>query len=387
MAALGGAFNQEFKEAVEFFRQKEVQGTLRWDSIWQSAHNHSFVVAGAMKTDLLADLQAAVAPLQKQSLETFRKNFFALVEKHDWHGWTGEGTEKGRAWRTRVIFETNVSTAYAAGRWKQLNDPDLLKILPFWKYVHDDGVKHPRLPHKHWGDIGLTLPHDHPFWKTHFPPNGWFCHCRVTAVKQPAAGDATEPPEGWNAIDKKTGAPRGIDKGWAYAPGASVSDGIRKIMAEKAAALPEQLSKDILETGLSSKAFADWYASPSKGTAWPMARIPDEDAQAIGAKNGVRVGHFSDETAIKQRREHPDLTPEDYTRAQDVIDRHTNKAQDGPNNMIYVRETAGDNGGYVLVVKATQTGKALWVTSFRRLHRKEAAQDSEIRRLLKKERK
>ncbi|GAB4404362.1 MAG: hypothetical protein OHK0048_23860 [Rhodoferax sp.] len=41
----------------------------------------------------------------------------------------------------------------------------------------------------------------------------------------------------------------------------------------------------------------------------------------------------------------------------------------------------------VLVVKATQTGKALWVTSYRRLSRQEAQRDAEIRRLLKKERK
>jgi hypothetical protein len=38
----------------------------------------------------------------------------------------------------------------------------------------------------------------------------------------------------------------------------------------------------------------------------------------------------------------------------------------------------------VLVVKATRTGEGLWVTSYRRLHRKDAVRDSEIRRLLKK---
>ncbi|GHT99969.1 hypothetical protein AGMMS49960_06810 [Betaproteobacteria bacterium] len=226
MAALNGAFGQAFEEAVDFFRQKEVKGTTRWDDIWQSAHDRSFVVAGAMKTDLLHDLQAAVAPLERQGLETFRKNFQAIVEKHGWHGWTGEGSAKGEAWRTRVIFETNVSTAYAAGRWRQLNDPDLLKLRPYWKYVHDEGVKHPRPLHKQWGDMALTLPHDHPFWQTNFPPNGWFCHCRVIAVRRPADGAATEPPEGWNLLDDKTGAPPGIDRGWGYAPGASLTGDI-----------------------------------------------------------------------------------------------------------------------------------------------------------------
>ena len=30
----------------------------------------------------------------------------ALVEKNGWHGWTGEGTAKGEAWRTRVLGVT-----------------------------------------------------------------------------------------------------------------------------------------------------------------------------------------------------------------------------------------------------------------------------------------
>ncbi|MDR2165547.1 MAG: hypothetical protein LBO79_08010 [Zoogloeaceae bacterium] len=53
--------------------------------------------------------------------------------------------------------------------------------------------------------------------------------------------------------------------------------------------------------------------------------------------------------------------------------------------MIYVREEESEaRGGYVLVVKATKTGEALWITSYRRLPRSEAERDSEIRRLLKK---
>ena len=89
-----------------------------------------------------------------------------------WTGWTGEGTKAGEAWRTRVIYQTNLMTSYAAGRRAQLLDPDLVKRRPFWRYVHNDSVTHPRPHHKSWGDMRLTLRHDHPFWETHFPPNG-----------------------------------------------------------------------------------------------------------------------------------------------------------------------------------------------------------------------
>ncbi len=116
-----------------------------------------------------------------------------------------------------------------------------------------------------------------------------------------------------------------------------------------------------------------------------MARLPDADAQALGEKQDVRVAYLSAESAGKQAREHPELTPAEYVQAQQVVDQATAKAQDG-DSLIYIQEIAaeGDSGGYVMVVKATATGRALWVTSFRRLHRQQALRDSEISRLLAK---
>ncbi|MDR3213515.1 MAG: hypothetical protein LBT71_06310 [Azoarcus sp.] len=125
-------------------------------------------------------------------------------------------------------------------------DPDLLSRRPYWQYQHSDGIKHPRLLHKAWGDTRLTLRHDHPFWQTHFPPNGWGCGCTVKAVRTPADGAATAPPDGWDAINPQTGEPAGIDKGWGYAPGASVADELRNFVAEKAAKLPRPLRHDFL---------------------------------------------------------------------------------------------------------------------------------------------
>lgn len=242
---LDSGFDISFQEQVEFFRQKLNLPTEAWDDIWQEAHDRAFVVAGAMKADLLDDLRQAVdkAISQGTSLETFRKDFAAIVGKHGWQGWTGEGTPGGFAWRTRVIYETNLRSSYAAGRWQQLNDPGLAKLMPYWRYVHNESVLHPRPLHQAWGASRLTLPRDHPFWKTHFPPNGWGCRCRVTAVPAPRQGDATEPPEGWDVPDD-TGKLPGIDKGWAYAPGANVKGELDTLVDAKVAALPPPIASD-----------------------------------------------------------------------------------------------------------------------------------------------
>lgn len=234
---------QQFQEQIEFLRGKLNLPSETWRDIQRAAHDRAFVVAGAMKADLLADLRKAVEEAVKgSSIGEFRKQFSQIVAKHGWTGWTGEGSKAGEAWRTRVIYQTNMMTSYAAGRRAQLLDPDLLQRRPFWRYVHNDSVTHPRPHHKRWGDTRLTLRHDHPFWETHFPPNGWGCKCRVVAVAAPDGEDATLPPEGWDETDPRTGAPVGIDEGWNYAPGARASDELRSFVQEKLIEYPPAIS-------------------------------------------------------------------------------------------------------------------------------------------------
>ncbi len=181
-----------FAEQIAFFRQKLNLPTERWTDIQRAAHDRAFVVAGAMAADLLDDLRGAVdkAIAGESTLADFRRDFLATIEKHGWQDFTGDdratqGRAGGRAlaWRTRTIYHTNILASRAAGRWQQLHDPALLAERPYWRYVHSDFVSNPRPQHKAWGDAGLTLPHDHPFWKTHFPPNGWGCFPADTPVR------------------------------------------------------------------------------------------------------------------------------------------------------------------------------------------------------------
>lgn len=246
-------FNAPFAEQLAFFRQKLNLPTEAWDDIERMAHDRAFIVAGAQGADLLEDLRGAVdgAIENGTGLGQFRKDFKRIVAERGWTGWTGEGSKGGEAWRTKVIYQTNMATSYAAGRWKQLNDPELLKILPYWQYHHNDSVMNPRPLHVSWD--GLTLPPDHPFWRTHFPTNGWGCMCWVTAVSKEKymlaiANGKGQPPEGWDAIDPKTGAPVGIDKGFDYAPGASlgtdsIDPALQDFAVRKINALPPEISQ------------------------------------------------------------------------------------------------------------------------------------------------
>lgn len=233
-------FNQPFAEQLAFFRQKLNLPTERWDDIERAAHDRAFMVAGAQGADLLADLRGAVdkAIEKGTGLDAFRKDFKALVAKNGWTGWTGEGSKAGIAWRTKVIYQTNMDTSYAAGRWQQLNDPELLKVMPYWQYRHSDSVLHPRPLHVSWN--GITLPPGHIFWTTHFGPNGWGCHCYVIAVSQAAFMNAIANGKGPANVPNGT---EGIDPGFDYAPGSRMDISLRQIVQDKLINYPPAITK------------------------------------------------------------------------------------------------------------------------------------------------
>ena len=229
MTTFEQAIDLPFQEAIDFFRGKVRMPTDHWTDVWKEAHSHAFMVAGAATDDLLADFQEAIAKALEQgtTLETFRKDFDAIVERH---GWNYNGTP---GWRSRVIYETNLSTAYSAGRYAQLTDEDTLTAFPYWTYFHGDSA-HPRPQHLAWN--GMTLRADDPFWNSHYAPNGWGCKCSVRPTSEAGLGrmgksgpDTAPPLEMREWRNPKTGAihqvPVGIDAGFDYNPGKAWQEG------------------------------------------------------------------------------------------------------------------------------------------------------------------
>ena len=103
-----------FKEQIAFFERKLNLPTHSWIDIYAAEHEWAFTVAGASKEDIVADFRTAVdkAIRDGTTLETFRKDFDTIVAKH---GWAYNG---GRNWRSKVIYDTNLATSRAAGRWQ-----------------------------------------------------------------------------------------------------------------------------------------------------------------------------------------------------------------------------------------------------------------------------
>lgn len=253
-------FGKPFKFQVAAFRLRlaDMRDTSVWTDLWQSEHDRAFMVAGATKAGILADLAAAVdkAIAQGTGYEAFKKDFRKIIAEKGWLlSPAGQGKDGKGAWRARLIYRTNMSTSYAAGRMAQL----VAGNYPFWVYRHGASLE-PREQHLAWD--GLILPPDHPFWATHAPPNGWGCSCYVlgahslTAAKILGGKPDLKLPDNWQALDPRTGAPRGIDRGWAYAPGATVSRTLDAI-ADKVVSMPGMLAADLLASW-PERLFAAW---------------------------------------------------------------------------------------------------------------------------------
>lgn len=216
-----------FPEAAEFFAKKIKLPSSGWTDIWQEHHSQAFVVAGATTDALVEDFYNALAQARESGgFAEFQKAFPEIVKKH---GWSHNGAP---GWRAKIIYDTNVTQAYNAGREQQMQAVKHLR--PYGIYDHTS-IEHPRLEHKAWD--GLIIPLDDPWWDTHTPQNGWGCKCRKRSLSRVEAerrwkqagkeGPDQAPPIEWeeklvgkNGSNPRTvRVPKGIDPGFAYNPG------------------------------------------------------------------------------------------------------------------------------------------------------------------------
>lgn len=237
--AEGGRFNLPFQEALDYLRQKVSLPSKTYRALIGRAHDRGFVVAGATKEALIEDIRAAVdrAIEQGWTPRQFHERFEEIVAQHGWTDWTGEDTPEGRAWRARIIYGTNLRSSYAAGRWKQMTDPDLVKVRPYWQYRH----AFTRIPLRPRPDHVLLdmliLAWNDRWWLRYYPPNDYECSCGVATLSMSdmkrlgkTGPDPTPTIETYKAKDPLTGEwydqPEGIAPGWDHAPGRDWVEGL-----------------------------------------------------------------------------------------------------------------------------------------------------------------
>jgi len=260
-------------EAVAYLQGRGLlTPTFSWQDLWQDEHAHAFTVSRLARPDILESLRDGITRSVEGDLSRrdWTRNARELLQKEGWWGKktvrepspSGRGQGEGggelltttfNPARLKLIFDTNTRMAAAAGQWQRIARNK--STHPYIRYItqRDEKVRH---AHRAWDN--LTLPVDHPFWKTHFPPNGWRCRCRVVSMSQ-REYDAGLSPNGQTLnktapeikmrdwTNKRTGevsrVPEGIDPGFAYNPGLAAAR--QSNMAQVAAAKLAQVTPDL----------------------------------------------------------------------------------------------------------------------------------------------
>ena len=377
------------EKAVEFFRQKGFKIGFDYRDVWQTEHQAAFTVAKAMQMDLLRDIREQLDAALELGLPfaNFRDALMPNLVRRGWWGRammtdpkTGEAKEVqlGSTRRLKVIYDTNLRTAHAEGQWDRIQASK--EALPYLMYDHTPSA-YERKEHAAWD--GMVLPADDPWWQSHYPVKAWGCKCRVVQmskrqVDRMGAKIGKAPQERYvDYLNKRSGetsrVPAGVDPAFHYPPGGRRAS-LVKHLAERIEQVPSELKSTAVRS-VTSEAFTSWAANPVG--AFPVAVLPQQYITMLGASTDVV--RLSAETMIKQQRVHPELAASEYAFVQDTVDRGRGIYETDGSIVFLLEEDR-----YVSVVKATASGKALFLTSFRRLSSEDAKRQREIQRLLKK---
>jgi len=224
------------REAVDFFRAKGFTVGFDHRDVWQDEHASGFTVAKAMRYDILADIRRAAdsALADGKTFQQFRDELEPVLREKGWWGKAEQTDPKtgetrtvrlGSPRRLKTIYNVNLRTAQAAGRWRRIQRTKDRR--PYLRYV---AVLDNRTRPQHRAWHGTVLPVSHEFWTRYYPPNGWNCRCIAVqlskrdldrfgyAVTEKAP---TTPPRSYlnPRTGERTQVPQGIDPGFAHNPG------------------------------------------------------------------------------------------------------------------------------------------------------------------------
>ena len=265
--ALAVNFDLPPDRALEFFRSKGLAPSFAWQDMLHDEHDRAFTIAKMLDLDLLSDVKGYVdrAIAEGWTLARFIEELKPELVRRGWWGealmrdpQSGELREVrlGSPRRLRVIYDTNLRTAYTAGHWARIRET--ANVAP---YVMYSAVLDARTRPQHRAWHGLVLRHDDAWWLAHTPPNGWGCRCGVIQLSARdlarlgrTGPDAAPPTATRDWTNPRTGeivpVPLGVDPGFGYAPGATFRSRAElavQLAREKARAAPEELRAAFLE--------------------------------------------------------------------------------------------------------------------------------------------
>ncbi len=378
------------KEALEYFRDKDLRVGFSYQDVWGQEHAHAFTVAKAMQVDILDDIRGAVddALAQGKTFQQFAKELKPTLVKKGWWGkqestdpLTGEKqlVQLGSPRRLKTIYRANMRSARAAGQWQRIQRTK--KSHPYLLYGLGPSEHH-RAEHAAWS--GIILPVDDPWWQTHYPQNGWGCKCWVRQISRREYGRLTEtgkyitdaPPiktKRW--VNKRTGeelaVPVGIDPAWVGNPGQDRVRVLRERLTQKIASTDQGYAQAAVKSVVNSPVLDGWMREPQGEL--PMGMLSRDMQRRLNVQS--QIVRLSVDTLDKQSRMHAELTAKHYRLLPKLINQGITITQ-GNNKLVLLQQVNGK--WQKAVLKATADKLKLYLVSYHSTNAKE------VQRMMKK---
>ncbi|MGE0333085.1 MAG: phage minor head protein [Ramlibacter sp.] len=382
-ADIGASFTLPPERAIAHLKAKQAQVTGPWRDWLDGQHARAFTVANVAKLDVLQDIQDSltVALSKGQTLQQWKDGLVPMLQKKGW--WQREGTVQqlqaaGRVdaatgeiakgltpHRLKTIFQTNMQSAYMAGRYAEMVEQ--AEDRPYWQYVAIlDGRTRPA----HRAMNGKTFRYDDAGWKTFYPPCGFNCRCRVRNFtlrdverrKIPLSNtdgklsDVRVPLRGGGSATVTRYSDPGLPGGrFQPDPGFSNNPGLNA-WQPSLEPLDTQLSRRYVETAVQGPAFARFVQGQSEGV-FPVAVL--RPADQVRLMSETPVAYLSSATVAKQAQRHPEIGLQDYQLIPQIVDEGDPYVQGG-NRLVFLFE--GDQV-WRLALKATAKRSELYVLS------------------------
>lgn len=175
------------EDVAAWLKQKAPLKASQFQHLLPELRALSFTVSGIEAADALQDLRDTIATFPEgERFADVQKKLASklgqyitdpqpkLFEETDEEAAVRKGQLMNRA---RFLLRHHGTQAYAVAAFKDLDETR--DVFPYWKYL-TVGDEHVRDSHK--ALEGKILPHDDPFWQTHFPPWEYGCRCQVVPV-------------------------------------------------------------------------------------------------------------------------------------------------------------------------------------------------------------
>ena len=163
------SFNLPFVEAIQYLKDKVSLTPEEFYKLDAKARFKAFTVAKLTGLDAIERVKQILikSPTKEDFIKNVQKD--ELLRKVGFH--------KENPFYLETVYRTNITSAYNAGRWAQIErNKDIIKYL---RYVAiDDDRTTPICRALN----GTTLPPDDSFWKKYTPPQHFNCRSTIMPI-------------------------------------------------------------------------------------------------------------------------------------------------------------------------------------------------------------